>query len=190
MTVISTLQPLTLLGASKTQGYALRVGEERKRAAHNEACSSVGVIFIPLVVESLGGWSEKAYETIARIGHLLGQRMGSPPRDSTRHLFQRLSIILWRGNANQWLHLPTLSPWIAFLPGLMVITNFSPPPPPPHPANNAFTQLLHSCHAHIMIRILRANYCRHRKKICHHKHQNTHILWCVVSQINTKQVFA
>ena len=113
VTVISTLQPLTLQGASKTQGYALRVGAERKRAAHNEACRSVGVIFIPLVVESLGGWSEEASQTIARIGRLMGQRIGSPPGDSTRHLFQRLSITLWRGNANQWLQrLPSHSPWI------------------------------------------------------------------------------
>ena len=66
------------------------MGEERKRDAHNEACRSVGVIFIPLVVESLGGWREEASQTIARIGRPLGQRMGSLPGDSTRHLFQRL----------------------------------------------------------------------------------------------------
>ena len=43
MTVISTLQQLTLQGAASTPGYALAVGEERKRASHAEACRSVGV---------------------------------------------------------------------------------------------------------------------------------------------------
>ena len=42
VTVISTLQSLTLAGAASTQGHALRVGEERKMAAHNEVCWSVG----------------------------------------------------------------------------------------------------------------------------------------------------
>ena len=36
---------------------------------------------------------------IGSIGRLLGQRLGIPPAESTRHLFQRLSIALWRGNA-------------------------------------------------------------------------------------------
>ena len=77
--VISTLQQLTLKEAATTQGH-----EERKRAAHSEAYYSAGVTFIPMVVESLGGWGEEAVHTIKNIG---------------RHLFQRLAIILCRGNA-------------------------------------------------------------------------------------------
>ena len=72
-------------------------------AAHAEACRSVGVTFVPLVVESLGGWSETAVHSIKSIGRQLGQRLGIPPADSTTHLFQRLSICLWRGNAAMWI---------------------------------------------------------------------------------------
>ena len=77
VTVISTLQQLTLQGAASSPGYALAVGKERKRASHAEACHSVGVNFIPLVVESLGGWSKEAADTISSIGRLLGQRWES-----------------------------------------------------------------------------------------------------------------
>ena len=113
VTVISTLQALTLSGAADTQGHALQVGEQRKMAAHSEACRAVGVSFIPLVAETLGGWSEEAVYNIVRIGRLLGQRSGSPPADTTRHLFQRLSVSLWRGNATLWLsRLPTVSAWV------------------------------------------------------------------------------
>ena len=72
-------------------------------AAHAEACRSVGVTFVPLVVESLGGWSETAVHSIKSIGHQLGQRLGIPPADSTTHLFQRFSICLCRGNAAMWI---------------------------------------------------------------------------------------
>ena len=113
VTVISTLQSLTLSGAAHTQGHALQIGEKRKMAAHKESCHAVGVSFTPMVIESLGGWSEIASHNISRIGRLMGQRSGSPPSESTRHLFQRLSITLWRGNANMWLkRLPTNSPWV------------------------------------------------------------------------------
>ena len=94
VTVISTLQSLTLAGAAASQGHALRVAEERKMAAHGAACQSVGVVFIPLVMETLEGWSDEVAHNISRIGRLLGQRSGAPPAATTRHLFQRLSIAL------------------------------------------------------------------------------------------------
>ena len=37
---------------------------------------------------SLGGWSEEAAATISRIVRLLGQRLGLPMSETTRHLFQ------------------------------------------------------------------------------------------------------
>ena len=113
VTVISTLQSLTLAGAANTPGYALRVAEERKMAAHHDDCRKVGVLFTPLAVESLGGWSEEARRTISKIGQLMGQRLGSPPAETIRHLYQRLSISLWKGNATLWARrIPSPSAWV------------------------------------------------------------------------------
>ena len=103
VTVISTLQQLTLPGAATVQGHALLLGEERKLSAHAEACRSVGVSFIPLVMESLGGWNDEAADTISSIGRLMGQRLGISPAESTHHLFQRCVISLWRGNSALWI---------------------------------------------------------------------------------------
>ena len=89
------------------------MAEERKRAAHNAGCRDAGVAFVPLAVEILGGWSEEAVHQITKIGRLMGQRLGTPPGEATRHLFQRLSIVLWKGNAVLWARrLPPQSGWI------------------------------------------------------------------------------
>ena len=93
--VISTLQQQTIARVSTTQGHAVSVGEERKMAAQAEACCSVGMSFNHLVVESIGGWSDQAVNTIRSFGRLLGQKLGITPADSTTHLFQRLTIRLW-----------------------------------------------------------------------------------------------
>ena len=82
---------------------SLVVGAERKLAAHAVACRAAGTAFVPLVVESLGGWSNEAADTITKIGRLQGQRLGVPPAESIRHLFQRCAIALWRGNASMWI---------------------------------------------------------------------------------------
>ena len=111
VTVISTMQQATIQGAAVTQGHALLVGEARKLAAHANACQAVGVSFIPVVLETLGGLSASAVSVVACLGQLLGQRMGISPADSTRHLFQRCAISLWGGNAALWIRrLRTLSP--------------------------------------------------------------------------------
>ena len=90
-------------GAANTPGHALTVAEERKMAAHAEACHAVGVHFIPLAAETLGALSREAIDTVSSIGHIQGQRLGIPPAESIRHLFQRLAIALWRGNATLWI---------------------------------------------------------------------------------------
>ena len=110
MTVISTLQSATYSGAANTQGFALQAGEQRRMPVHNEACQADGVSFIPLVAESLGGWSEEAIFTITC---LLGQHTGTSPNDTTRHLFQHLAIYLLLERECNFVvdHMPAVSAW-------------------------------------------------------------------------------
>ena len=113
VTIISPLQKLTIQKASVTQGHALSVADGRKRALHQGVCQATGIDFVPLVVETLGGWSQEAVETIKAIGRLQGQRLGLPTTETTMHLFQRLAIQLWRGNACMWaMRAPVMAPSI------------------------------------------------------------------------------
>ena len=103
ITVISPLQKLTLAKAAVIQGSALLVAEERKRVAHANVCAEVGISFSPMAVETIGGWGKEAAETIHCIGRLQGLlRLGLDPSETITHLFQRLSVSLWRGNAAMW----------------------------------------------------------------------------------------
>ena len=85
ITVISTLQQSTVRGAAENQGHALLVAEERKFASHGASCQAVGISFIPLAIDSLGGVSDMSADTISSLGRLLGQRLGISPVESTRH---------------------------------------------------------------------------------------------------------
>ena len=51
-------------------------------AAHNAECRGAGVSFVPIAVESLGGWSNEAALQISRIGRLVGQRLGTTPAEA------------------------------------------------------------------------------------------------------------
>ena len=86
-----------------SQCHAFSVGEERKHSAHTDTCREVGGFFVPLLVETIGGWSEKASNTITSIGRFIDQCLGSNSEETMRHLFQRLLISLWKGNSAMWL---------------------------------------------------------------------------------------
>ena len=82
---------------------------------------AAGVTFVPLVAESLGGWSEGAVHQIARIGCRVGQKLGILPAEDVKHLFQHLLICLWKGNATLCSHhLP-----FSTLPGLTGISRLT-----------------------------------------------------------------
>ena len=110
--VISLLQQATVQSAASTQGHALLVKEARKFAAHGAHCATAGIDFIPVNLEALGGLSPLAINVVVRIGRLLDQRLGLPPKKKTRHLFQQISVSLWHGNASLWCHhFPLLPPY-------------------------------------------------------------------------------
>ena len=112
--------------SSSSQGAALTVAETRKKATHLSNCRSAGVSFLPLAVETLGCWSQDAVSTIRSIGRIQALCLGLDPGETISHLFQRLSVALWRGNAQMWCSRFPIPP--PSVDG--VIMTISPPPSP------------------------------------------------------------
>ena len=83
----------------------IEIASIRKTATHGPRFQQVGNQFIPLAVESLGGWrSSAAASTLRDIGQRQAARLDCPASVSIHHLFQRLSVCLWRGNASMFLN--------------------------------------------------------------------------------------
>ena len=99
VTVINPLQDATVEGAAITPGHALGVAYRRKMTAAAEDCRREGIAFIPLAMESLGGWHEVAVKEVKKLGAALGRHTGQEEGEAVSHLFQRLSILLVKGNA-------------------------------------------------------------------------------------------
>ena len=64
VTVINSLQTLTLFGKATTPGHALKVAYERKIKAAAKDCHRQGIVFIRLAAETLGGWHDVAVREI------------------------------------------------------------------------------------------------------------------------------
>ena len=106
--VVNPLQTVLVSRAATKAGSALEVRFREKMTKHGEGCRMAGMVFIPMVVETLGGWQESAAVQLKKLGAALARQTGEEESEKIRHLYQRLAILLVKGNASLFLNrLPT-----------------------------------------------------------------------------------
>ena len=100
MTVINPLQKATVAESAVNPGSAHTAAFDRKVGSAGELCKRQGLAFIPLAAKSLGAWHEVAVGELRKLGAALGRQAGQDESEATSQQFQRLSILLMKGNAN------------------------------------------------------------------------------------------
>ena len=99
VTVVHPLQATMVARAATTPGYGAQEAFTRKWRGAGEQCLREGIVFVPLALESLGGWHEAAVREVKKLGGALARNTGAEESVAVRHLFQRLSILLVKGNS-------------------------------------------------------------------------------------------
>ena len=113
VTVTSPLQASMVTRVAANAGFASEAAKKRKCDRYATRCTAAGIDFVPLAVDTLGGWEPDALFHLKWIARNTGRRADVDPRTTTRHLLQKLSLLLQRGNA-------------------VLLAGRRPPPPPPH----------------------------------------------------------
>ena len=87
--------------AATTAGYSLTYAYNWKvsRGGVGAACQREGIVFLPLPVETLGGWHDTAVQQIKKLAAALSRQTGEESSVTTSHLYQTLSIHLMKGNS-------------------------------------------------------------------------------------------
>ena len=96
--VTSPLCASNLQQASNRTGAALEKMKQTKNAKHFEACRRQNITFMPLVVETLGGWDSEASFHLTKIAKMSDHCSSRTVAGVKKHFFQRLSVLLHRAN--------------------------------------------------------------------------------------------
>jgi hypothetical protein len=99
ITVVSSLQKELKKRAAAEVGSAAERRHRDKMTKYFRDCDREGIQFFPIVVEALGGWHSDAAAAVSKLARQLASHTGREEEETTRHLFQRLSLLLMRGNA-------------------------------------------------------------------------------------------
>merc|ERR1712012_943341 len=82
--VVNPCKGGTVVEAAATAGYALNDPFKSKMQKAAEACQREGVIFLPMVTESFGGWHEVAVTEVERLGAALARQSGQNEDEAVR----------------------------------------------------------------------------------------------------------
>ena len=99
VTVVSPLLTDRLADSATTPGHTLTGAFNDKCRDYLAACQREGIAFISLPVETLGGWNAKAELVIKKLARAQARTTGKDEDEAIRHLFQRLAVLLVKGNA-------------------------------------------------------------------------------------------
>ena len=100
VTCVNSLQALTVNRAAMEPGYALELRHSQKWGKYEEACLAEGVrCFCPVVVELHGGYHKEGEVILRRISGALSKMTGGCEGKVTRHFFERLAVLLQKGNS-------------------------------------------------------------------------------------------
>ena len=97
VTVVSPTQ-VHLLDHHTEQLCAAHWREEQKRKKYEQSLDAVHILFVPLAVESFGGWGTASVPIFKTLARLVANRSDQPVSSVSCWLYQRLAITLQKNN--------------------------------------------------------------------------------------------
>ena len=97
-TVVNPLQAALVGRTAQDGGSAVEHAHRGKVRKYEERCAAEGIVFVPLAVDTLGGWHPSALTILARLGRQVASITGREGHEVVRHLRQRLAVLLVRDN--------------------------------------------------------------------------------------------
>jgi hypothetical protein len=94
-----SLQNQLVRQAAVTAGHALDTAYSRKMSHAGEACRREGIVFVPMPMETLGGWHDQTVLQVKKLTSAQARQTGEEQSETTRHLYQKLAVLLAKGNA-------------------------------------------------------------------------------------------
>ena len=99
VSIVSPLQSQLIRKAAEEPGSAAVKRFREKMTKYYTPCENEGIQFFPAIVETFGGWHPDSEKILIKLAQQLASHTGVPSEETSRHFFQRLGILLVRGNA-------------------------------------------------------------------------------------------
>ena len=98
ITVVNPLQGALVNQVAVDGESGVRHAYNAKMGKYDERCAAEGIAFVPLAVDTFGGWHGAALDVLSKLGRQVARQVGKEEEDGVRQLRQRVSVLLTRDN--------------------------------------------------------------------------------------------
>ena len=98
ITVVNPLQGALIQQVAVDGESGVRHAYNAKMAKYDDRCSAEGIAFVPMAVDTFGGWHGAALDVLQKLGRQVARQVGKEEEDGVRQLRQRVSILLTTDN--------------------------------------------------------------------------------------------
>ena len=98
ITVVNPLQGALVNQVAVDGESGVRHAFNAKMSKYDDRCAAEGIAFVPLAVDTFGGWHGAALDVLSKLGRQVARQVGKEEEEGVRQLRQRVSVLLTRDN--------------------------------------------------------------------------------------------
>ena len=98
ISIVNPMQQALLHQVARDGDSGVQHSFNTKVRKYSARCEAEGLVFVPVIVDTFGGWHRDSLEAITRLGRQVARQTGKEEDETVRQLRQRVAILLVRDN--------------------------------------------------------------------------------------------
>ena len=102
ISIVNPLQQALVGQVARDGDSGVKHSFNLKVRKYGDRCEAEGFMFIPMIVDTFGGWHKESLDVVTKLGRQVGRQTGKEEEDTVRQLRQRVAILLVRDNVSMF----------------------------------------------------------------------------------------
>ena len=98
ISIVNPMQQALVEQVAREGGSGVQHTFNVKVRKYSERCEAEGLAFVPMIVDTYGGWHKDSLEALIKLGRQVARQTGKEEEETVRQLRQRVAILLVRYN--------------------------------------------------------------------------------------------
>ena len=102
ISIVNPLQQALVEQVARDGNCGVQHSFNTKVRKYSERCEAEGLAFVPIIVDTFGGWHKDSLDALNKLGRQVGRQTGKEEEETVRQLRQRVAILLVRDNVTMF----------------------------------------------------------------------------------------
>ena len=102
ISIVNPMQQALVEQVARDGNCGVQHSFNTKVRKYSQRCDAEGLVFVPIIVDTFGGWHKDSLDALTRLGRQVARQTGKEEEETVRQLRQRVAILLVRDNVTMF----------------------------------------------------------------------------------------